>query len=90
MQPLDALAAGLAAYYVAYVVTRTHGPFGAFDKARVRWPHGGLLDCFHCAAMWAGLAAVALVLTPLAPVVWALAAAGAASGFYRYTGGEHT
>jgi len=88
--PLDALAAGLAAYYLAYVITRTHGPLSVFDKARFDWPHGGVLDCFHCAALWAGLIAVALVSTPLAPVVYALAAAGAASFLYRYTGGEHT
>jgi hypothetical protein len=89
MTPLDAISAGLAAFYLAYVVTRTHGPFGVFDKARENWPHGGLLTCFHCAAMWTGMAAVALVLTPLAPIVWALAAAGAASFLYRYTGGDH-
>lgn len=87
MLPLDALALGLAAFYAAYVVTRTHGPFGVFAHLRDRVPLGGLTTCFYCLALWAGgLAYVLLIVWP--PGVYMLAAAGFASFVYRYTGAD--
>jgi hypothetical protein len=90
MTPLDLVVVSLAAFYAAYAITRTHGPFNLFERARTGLPHGGLLACFYCATVWAALIALAALQTPLAPVVWAFAAAGGASFAYRWTGAEHT
>lgn len=72
----------LAALYLAYVVTSTHGPFDVFKDARERIAHGGLLTCFFCLVFWAALA---LKLMPRG-VVDALAVAGGASAVYKYVG----
>ncbi len=90
MNPLDLLIVSLAAFYAAYAITRTHGPFRLFERARAGLPHGGVLTCFYCAAVWAALIAYAALQTPLAALVWALAAAGGASFAYRWTGADLT
>lgn len=72
----------LAALYLAYVLTSTHGPYDLFRSARETIPHGGLLTCFFCLVFW-----VALALRVL-PRAWVdtLAVAGGASALYKYVG----
>lgn len=89
MSPLDAVALGLAVFYVALSVGRTHGPFNVFEAIRERWPLGGLMVCPVCLSIWAAVVLyVALLLAP--PVVYVFAAAGAAAFLYRYTGADLT
>lgn len=89
LSALDAIALGLAAFYTAYSITRTHGPFQFFEKVRVRYPLGGLTACFYCVSFWAGILAY-LLLIVWPPALYMLAAAGAASFLYRYTGADLT
>lgn len=87
LSPLDALALGLATFYVALSVGRTHGPFSIFITIRERWPLGGLMTCPICLSIYAAVVLyAALLIAP--PVVYVFAAAGGAAFLYRYTGGE--
>lgn len=72
---VNLLVSSLAAWYVAYSVTSTHGPYNVFDRLRNSLPHGGLLDCPVCLAFWAALV---LLLLPMGIVTQALAVAGGA------------
>lgn len=87
LSPLDALALGLATFYVALSVGRTHGPFNVFETIRTRWPLGGLMTCPVCLSFWAAIGAY-LVWLVWPPALYMLAAAGGAAFLYRYTGGE--
>lgn len=87
MNPIDAIALGLAAYYGAYVVSRTAGPADAFRRLRGLRYAGAAASCFYCATLYTGiLAYVLLIVYP--PALYVLAAAGAASLVYRYTGAD--
>lgn len=89
LNAVDAVAIGLATFYLAFVLTRTHGPFNAFKIARERWPLGGLTTCMYCMCVWAGiLAYVLLIVAP--PALYVIAAAGASAGLYRWTGADLT
>ena len=82
MSLLEAVGVGVATYYVALAITRTHGLFGMFEWARLHLPHGGLLECHVCLSLW--LAIVFYVLMMVAPpVVWIVAAAGLSVWFDR-------
>lgn len=89
MTPLDAIALGLAVFYAAYSITRTHGPFHIFEAVRVRYPLGGLTACFYCVTFWAAIVAYTLLVI-FPPALYIVAAAGAASFLYRYTGADLT
>ena len=89
MQPLDLLMLALATFYASYVVVNTKGPFDVFLAAREKLPHGGLLTCIYCVALWIGLLLYCLTFTRLAPVVTVLAGVGGAMFIYRWTGGSH-
>lgn len=65
----------LAVWYVAYAVTSTHGIGGSFDWMRKNLPHGGLLDCPVCLALWV---AILFSLLPFGILISALAIAGGA------------
>ena len=88
MNPLDAIALGLATFYLAFVITRTHGPFNVFKTIRERWPMGGLTTCMYCMCIWAAIAAW-VVFQVWPPGLYVIAAAGASAGIYRYTGADH-
>ena len=88
MNPIDAIALGLAAYYGAYVVSRTAGPADVFKRLRDLRVVGPAASCLYCAALYAGVGAY-LMLIVFPPALYAIAAAGAASFLYRYTGGDH-
>lgn len=83
---IDLITCAAAAYYAAFVVTQTGGPFGLFDKARDQLPHGGLLDCFYCLVLWMALLSYVLLQTQVAPVVQAVAGAGIAALAFRAVG----
>lgn len=77
----------LATWYVSYALTSTHGPFHAFDRLRVKVPHGGLLSCPVCLAFWAALV---LLLLPHGVVIDALALAGLAMLLHGFTGWRYS
>lgn len=80
---LDLLIITFAAWYVAYAVTSTHGPFTVFERIRKVTTLGGLLTCPVCLAPWVALA---LLLAPMGVVTQALAAAGLAMILHGWSG----
>jgi uncharacterized membrane protein HdeD (DUF308 family) len=89
MTLVNLLILALFAWYAAYVLVKTSGPFSVFARLRARTTLGGLLECVYCAALWTALAGYLLYVTPFAPVVYIGAVAGAAMILHRYTGGDH-
>ncbi len=79
----DLVIAAFAAWYVAYAVTSTHGPFNVFERIRKITTLGGLLACPVCLAFWAALA---LLIAPMGVVTQALAVAGAAMILHSWSG----
>lgn len=84
----DLLLAALAAYYIAFAVTKTHGLFHVFTRLRELDP-SGLTACIYCLLVWAALACYLALTSPLYPLVVVLALAGAGVLAHRYTGGNH-
>jgi hypothetical protein len=89
MSWLDLALVCLFAFYLAYAVSSTHGPFNAFATLRQRLPLGGLTACLICLSFWLSIAGYLLLQTIGAPIVYAIAPAGAAVLLWRYTGGSH-
>jgi hypothetical protein len=90
MQPLELIVLVLATFYFAYAVTKTHGPYKAFEWLRAKVSLGGLTACIVCLAFWVALLVWWLITShTLTFVVYAAAGAGGAILLYRYTGGEH-
>ena len=90
MQPFDLIVLVLATFYLAYAVTKTHGPYSAFAWLRTKVSLGGLTACIVCLTFWVALLMWFLISTHMLTfVVYALAGAGGAIALYRYTGGEH-
>lgn len=87
LNAVDAIALGLSTFYLAFVMTRTHGPFNVFKSVRERWPLGGLTTCMYCLCVWVALF-MWLILQIWPPGLYIIAASGASAGMYRYTGGE--
>lgn len=77
---------GLAAWRLAYLVTREDGPWNVLLRLRTRWPLGGLLNCVYCASVWTGALAVVVWTTPAQIVLWALAASAFGLMAASYTG----
>lgn len=85
MTPFDLLRLALATWYVAYVVTKSDGPFKVFAFIRQHLPLGGLTTCIICLSVWA--AAALYLLIPFAPgVLDVLAIAGGALMLHAYSG----
>jgi hypothetical protein len=90
MTPLNLLTLALFAWYVAYVLVKTSGPFHLFARLRAATTLGGLLECTYCLVVWVAAIGYGLLFyTPLTPIVYVGAAAGAAMLAHRYTGGDH-
>jgi hypothetical protein len=89
MQPLDLLLIALATFYLAHAVSSTYGPWHVFEWLRDHLPLGGLTQCLVCLSPWSAGLFYGLLLTPAAPLVWILAAAGLSVLAWRYTGGDH-
>lgn len=89
MTPTDLFVLALATAYSAHVISSTEGPFAVFAWVRSHLPLGGLTTCVYCLAPWCAGALWALMLTPLSPLVWVLAVAGAALMLTSWTGMKH-
>lgn len=85
----DLLTLALATWYLAYALTKTHGPFNAFENIRKRFVLGGLTTCMVCASVWIAGALYLLWLTPVQPLVYLPAIAGAALMLGSWTGANH-
>ena len=86
MTPLDLIALALATFYLAYVISSTHGPWHLFVWSRARLP---FLACLYCVSMWAGVLFYLLLAISAGWIVYMFAAAGASAFLYRYSGGPH-
>jgi hypothetical protein len=85
----DLLIIALAAWRLAYLLTKESAPFNLMGRFRTRYPLGGLLTCIYCASVWTALLCMGLYLTPLAPVVWIFAISGGALMLASWTGANH-
>lgn len=83
MTPLELIELAAATWYIAYVVSSSHGPFGAFEWLRAKLPLGGLTACIICLSIWVSLA---LVLITGHTVLDAVAVAGVALLAHGFTG----
>jgi hypothetical protein len=52
LSPLDLLIIVLAAFRLAWFVTRESGPYNIAANLRKTTTLGGLLDCWKCASFW--------------------------------------
>ncbi len=89
MNWLDLVLVSLFTFYLAFAISSTHGPFNIFAILRERLPLGGLTICLICLSFWLSIIGYALLQTIGAPIVYAIAPAGAAVLLWRYTGGSH-
>lgn len=84
----DAILLMLAAWYIGEVLTVKAGPFSIFFKMRNSLPHGGLLHCLYCIAVWiTPLLLIAYVYMPC--LIWPFALAGGALMLRSYSGVRH-
>ena len=86
MSVVDFLIVAVAAWRLAYLVTKESAPFNLMGRFRARTTLGGLLSCIYCASVWAAALCYVLWLTPLAPLVVIAALSGAALMLASYTG----
>lgn len=89
MTPLDLLVLSLFAWYLAYVLVKTSGPFNVFGRIRGVTTFGGLLSCLYCLVLWTSVLGYLLLLSPYGAIVYIGGASGGAMIMYRYTGGDH-
>lgn len=89
LDPYAFLIITAAALYAALAITKTHGPYGVFERLRQRVPLGGLMLCYVCLLVWCAAVCWLLWLTPLQPLVWLLAIAGAGVFFASWSGSNH-
>lgn len=89
MSPLDFILIALATFRLAFMLVNEAGPLRIFERIRNLTKLGGVLDCWHCASVWTAILMWLLIGTPAAPVVWVLAASGAAVMLGRYTGFDY-
>ncbi len=91
MTPLDLIVLSAFAWYTAYVLINTSGPFGVFARLRSVMTVGGLLQCIWCLIVWLALVGYLLLGKPVEPQM--IDSVGAAAGVgmlaHRYTGGDH-
>lgn len=73
MTPFRLVEIALAAWYLAFAISTSSGPFHIFEAVRKYLPLGGLTSCIICLAPWMALV---LWLVPDGVIVWAFAAAG--------------
>lgn len=86
LSPFDWLVIALGAWYVAYMMTSTYGPFDLFIRIRRRISLGGLTQCIVCLVVWAAAVLLVLYATSLRPVVIAFSLAGGALMLASWTG----
>ncbi len=89
MTPLNFLLLALFAWYVAYVLIKTSGPFHVFARLRKVTTLGGLLECIWCLIIWIAVIGYLLLMhTEAQEIVYVGAAAGLGMILHRYTGGD--
>lgn len=88
MTPLDLLVLALFAWYLAYVLIKTSGPFKIFERVRHVTTIGGVLECLWCLILWTAVLGYLLIHSPFAPMVYIGGAAGLGMIGHRYTGGD--
>lgn len=54
MNLLDLLILSCGTWYLSECLVSKDGPFEVFERLR-SLPHGGLLDCIYCTALWVAL-----------------------------------
>lgn len=79
----------LAAFYCAFALTKTHGPYHLFERFRTRFPFGGATTCIVCAMPYFALFFFICDTLNLEAIVMIFAAAGGALSLWRYTGADH-
>lgn len=104
MTPFDLLTLALATWYLSYVIVKLDSPFHLLGRART-WataratlPDGTLqpgsvgdwLSCVYCVSPYVAAVLWLVSLTPLAPLLYPFAIAGAALLLHKYVGGFHT
>jgi len=99
LQPFDLLLISLAVWYTAYALIKLSAPFNVLGKLRT-WAQAGenakagslgeLLTCIYCTAWYCAIFWFIVWQTPLKPIVYPFALAGAALMLHRYTGSFHT
>lgn len=89
MTLLDFIALALFAWYASYVLIKTSGPFDVFTRVRKITTMGGLLACQYCLIVWMALLGYVILVSPVAPIAYVSAAAGAGMLAHRWTGGDH-
>ena len=96
MQPTDLLTLSLAIWYSAYVMVKLSGPFNVFGWLRLKLDStkegsaGELINCIYCTSWWVAVVWLVIWYTPLQPLAYPFALAGAALLLRRHTGGFHT
>lgn len=83
---LDLLILTLAAWRLAYLITKESAPFNLMGRFREAHPNWKVLTCIYCCSVWTAALMYILWLTPLAPLVAILALSGGALMLATYTG----
>lgn len=89
MQLLDLIILALAAWRLAYFVTREQGPWRIAERFRNKFALGGLSTCLYCASFWTSILVLLLSFTPLHIVNLILAIGAAGLMLASYTGVNH-
>lgn len=91
MTPFDLITIALFAWYTAYVLIKTSGPFGVFARVRSVTTVGGLLSCLWCLILWTSIAGYLLLGKPVEPqmIVPIGAAAGLGMLAHKYVGWDY-
>lgn len=85
MNLLQLVTACAATWYIAYAVTKTHGPFGVFVWLRDHMPLGGLTTCIVCLTLWVALI-ISWIMIGYVDIIQCAAIAGGALWLHGYTG----
>jgi hypothetical protein len=95
LNPFDLLIIVLAAFRLAWFITRESGPYDIAANLRKATTLGGLLDCWKCASFWTAALMLFLWYLP-APagdvtraVVLVFAVSGGAIVIAYYSGANH-
>lgn len=91
MTPLDLLILALFAWYTAYVLVKTSGPFKVFERLRTLTRSFGVLECMYCTILWTAVIGYRLIFgfpMPTIAIVHIGAIAGLGMLGHRYTGGD--
>lgn len=90
MPPLDLLVLSLFAWYAAYCLVKTDGPFKVFSRLRGMTTLGGLLTCPWCLVVWIAMIGYIIYYhTPLQAIIYIGAVSGGAMFIHKHTGSDY-